>query len=225
VDFPPFSPLIKLNRSSPNANPSGTTIAIRNDPLSVETNPIIHGNSAAPNPDTAKINPASRAVGRRFISSANVVGKNGAKLSPSSTQYNESSGPCRVVTSAAIRSAESPNPILCIVASRITRNAADETARPTVSADHNSTIADCPPINRTSENRSVYVVSQPVMQVSSPPYKNSSTANRTNTLTGRASASLIKGSPCLASPREGFKNPPSPTNKNIPANVSNGPRR
>jgi len=160
---------IRLNPSNPAASTSGTTIATRRDPLAVEIAPIIHGNSAAPNPDTARINPASRAVGPRFINSANVVGKNGAKLNPSNTQYNDISGPRFVVASNAINTAEAPSAHRCNVASRITRNAPDDNARPAVNAAHSNTIADCPPISRTSENRSVYVVNHPVMQVSSPP--------------------------------------------------------
>src|SRR6185312_8160849 len=84
---------MRLRRSSRTASVQGTTIAILSDPVCVEITPIIHGKSAAPRPETARMNPAVLAGGRWRIRSANVAGKNGATPSPSRMQQEDSVQP------------------------------------------------------------------------------------------------------------------------------------
>src|SRR4051812_7937145 len=79
----------KLMASRPTAGKNGKAMAMRREPMWVETCPMSQLRAAAPRPETARMNPAARAGGRRRMRSANVEGKNGERLRPSRMQQME----------------------------------------------------------------------------------------------------------------------------------------
>jgi len=97
----------------------GTDMAVRREPVWVETAPMSQGKAAAPRPETARMNPAVRGVGLRCMRRAKVEGKKGARLSPKRMLQRESEAAWWEVESAAMKTKERARPRRCMVISRM----------------------------------------------------------------------------------------------------------
>ena len=91
------------------------------------------------------MNPASFAGGRRRNSRAKVEGKNPERLRPSNAQVMESGVAEWQRETTRTSRAEDSIAMRCSELSRIYRSSSEENRRPTVRADHRTTMADCPP--------------------------------------------------------------------------------
>src|SRR3984885_9344749 len=160
---------IQLIPSNPTAAANGNASATRNDPVCVDTTPIIHGSAAAPSPETASTIPACRAVGLSSMSSAKVAGKNGARLNPSSTEKPAIVTEECAVANATVKTDASTKLPRCAVFSPTRSITAEAPRRPKVSAIQSRSVVYSLTASVLSPYRNAKVVSQPLRHVSNPP--------------------------------------------------------